>query len=309
MCKATSYYINSIQNANGPSIFGARLKNSLAKLGWQWKRFTPDVSFIFSSGFFRPFSKNILRLDGLYFDSENVLGESDKLNRPIFNAYRNANGIIFQSEFARLLFSHFVHEPTKPYMVIPNGVPHTFSPEGEKINYGYEKTILCSAKWRSHKRLECIIEGFLEYSVLGVGLVVIGDGIEKRVEHPNIKYIGRVPPQNLPKYLRGGDAFIHLTWLDNCPNTVVEALACGLPILCSHNGGTKELVKSNGVIIKCEEDYEFKKVKLYDPPRCDRQLVAEGIDRILAWDKKIDASHLDIENIARRYAEFSVGLL
>ena len=309
MCKATSYYINSIKNANGPSIFGARLKNGLAKLGWQWKRFTPDISFIFSYGFFRPFCKNILRLDGLYFDSQNTVGDSSMLNNPISKAYRKGDGIIFQAEFSKLLFSNFIHEPTKPYIVIPNGVPESFTPNGERINYGYEKTILCSARWRSHKRLDCIIEGFLEYGAPNTGLIIIGDRIEKRIEHPNIKYLGRVHPHDLPKYLRGGDAFIQLTWFDNCPNSVVEALACGLPVICSHNGGTGEIVRDNGIIIKCEEDFEFKKVDLYNPPRCDKQLVAESIERILNWNKKIDSSYLDIDSVARKYADFAIGLL
>ncbi|UCG68771.1 MAG: glycosyltransferase [Thermoplasmata archaeon] len=75
--------------------------------------------------------------------------------------------------------------------------------------------------------------------------------------HPNIKCSGSVPTEDLPKYLRGGDAFIHLSWFENCPNTTVEALTSGLPGLCTRNGGTKEIVRSNGIIIQCEEDYNF----------------------------------------------------
>ena len=250
-----------------------------------------------------------MRLDGLYFDSMNTMGDSDSKNQRIFKAYRKANGIIFQSEFARLLFSHFAHEPTNAYVVIPNGVPLCFCPEGERINYGYEKTILCSARWRPHKRLECIIEGFLEYGAPDVGLLIIGDKIEKHVEHPNIKYLGRIPSKDLPKYLRGGNAFVHLSWLDNCPNAVIEALMCGLPVLCGHNGGTREIVRDNGIVMQFEEDFDFKKVDLYNPPRCDRRLIAEGIERILNWDKKVDASYLSIESIAGSYADFAVGLL
>jgi len=264
----------------------------------------PQVSYIIAAGFFRPFCKNILRLDGLYFDSDNTLGDSDKMNRPIFKAYRKADGIIFQSEFNRVQFIKFLGEPHCPNVIIPNGVPLEFSSEGEKVNYGFKKTLICSSKWRAHKRLDSIIKGFLEYGSPEVGLIIIGEGIEERVEHPNIKYLGRVPPEDLPKYMRGGDAFIHLSWIDNCPNTVVEALACGLPVLCTHNGGTKEIVGSNGIIIQCEEDYIFNKVKFYKPPECNKTKVANGIDQVLKWDKEMDVSYLTMDRVAHEYMAF-----
>ena len=36
-----------------------------------------------------------------------------------------------------------------------------------------------------------------------------------------------------------------LKYKDPCPNTVIEALACGLPVLYSKSGGLPELVTSN----------------------------------------------------------------
>ena len=306
--KDIGFFINRTENRGGPSIFGLRLKHALINKGWRWDYLFPSVSYIFSSGLFRPFSRNILRLDGLYFDSENTVGDSDKLNRRIYRAYKKADGIIFQSEFNHLLFKNFVGEPHCPHFVIPNGASSSFSAEGEAVNYGYKKTILCSGNWRSHKRLDCIIDGFLEYGDPNVGLVILGWNIEKHIEHPNIKYLGRMPPQEIPKYLRGGDAFIHLAWLDHCPNTVVEALSCGLPVLCSHNGGTKEIVRSNGIVIKCEEDYDFSRVALYKPPLCDKIKVASGIEEILKWNNPIVASYLRIEHIAVKYMDFTLRI-
>jgi glycosyltransferase involved in cell wall biosynthesis len=149
----------------------------------------------------------------------------------------------------------------------------------------------------------------LEYDDPESGLVIIGTGFGEQIVHPNIKYIGKVPTDEIPKYLRGGDAFIHLAWLDHCPNSVVEALVCGLPVLCSHNGGTKEIVRSNGIVLKCEEDYEFKKVPLYKPPKCDKKIVAEGIEDILNWNKPIVANYLRMEHIAKKYMDFTLRIL
>lgn len=305
MTSKLRFYINSTQNHNGPSIFGSRLRNAIIEQGWQWDMLLPKISYVFSAGFFRPFCKNILRLDGLYFDSQNTVGDSNMLNYPISKAYRKADGIIFQSEFDHKLFATFMGEPRCKHRVIQNGVPASFSPHGESVDFGFRKTILCSAKWKEHKRLRCIINGFIEYGNEDTGLVILGSNIKNRVDHPNVKYIGNVLPSDLPKYLRGGDAFLHLAWLDHCPNTVVEAIACGLPVLCGHNGGTKDIVKSNGVVMQFEEDYDFKKVNLYKPPKCNKQKVAEGIEKVLNWKRPLDVDHLKIETVAREYMLFS----
>lgn len=299
------FYINQAGPGGGPSIFGERLRDALIETGWKWNSVFPSISFIFGSGIFRPFCLNILRLDGLYFDSNNTLGDSDKKNKPLLKAYKKADGVIFQSEFDQKLFSRFVGLPKCPNSVIPNGVPIIFSPDGPRFDYGFNKVLICSANWRSHKRLNCIVQGFLEYGDPNTCLVVLGNNADEIIDHPNITKLGRIHPSDLPYYIRGADAFIHLSWLDHCPNSVVEALCCGLPVLCTHNGGTREIVADNGIIIKCEEDFEFKKVDLYNPPKCDKKLVAAGIEKILAWDKPEDASKLRIEQIASLYADFA----
>jgi len=306
--KPLKFFINRTRNDGGPSIFGCRLKEAMIACNHKWATINPDISFIFSAGLFRPFSKNIVRLDGLYFDLNNTRYNCDKLNRKIFRAYRRADGVIFQSEFDYELFCKFAFKPKCQYTIIPNGTPESFSPNGERKKYNYEKTIICSSKWRAHKRVDCIIKGFLEYGDPSTGLVIIGDGINGKIQHPNIEYTGRIPPEDLPRYLRGADGFVHLSWLDHCPNTVVEALSCGLPVLCTDNGGTKELVGSNGIIMQCEDKYDFTKVDLYNPPKCDPKVVASGIDQILKWDTHMNAEHLSISSISERYVEFARSL-
>ena len=106
------FYINNTGNNSGPSIFGERLRDALIEIGWKWNSAFPSVSFIFISGIFRPFCSNILRLDGLYLDSNNTLGNSDTKNKPLQKAYNKADGIIFQSEFSRKLFQTFMGNKT-----------------------------------------------------------------------------------------------------------------------------------------------------------------------------------------------------
>jgi hypothetical protein len=61
--------------------------------------------------------------------------------------------------------------------------------------------------------------------------------------------------------------FIHLAYLDHCPNVVVDAQASGCQIVCSSSGGTKEVV-SNGILI-IEDEWDLKPLPLYRPPPLD----------------------------------------
>jgi glycosyltransferase involved in cell wall biosynthesis len=276
--------------------------------GWKWDAIFPSVSYLFSTGFFRPACKNILRLDGLYFDSKNTLGSSDRLNKPIFRAYGKADGIIFQSDFSRHIFNVFAGEPKCPTVTIHNGISSDFASHGPRLDFDFEKTLACSARWTAVKRLDSIVEGFLEYGCPNTGLLILGGRTGERYDHPNIIYTGEVSPSDLPKYLRAADAFIHLSWFDSCPNTVVEALACGLPVLCSHNGGTRELVGDNGIVVKLEEDYQFDRVDIFKPPKCDVRQVASGIEKILAWKKPIECDYLEIGHTATKYMEMAESI-
>lgn len=49
----------------------------------------------------------------------------------------------------------------------------------------------------------------------------------------NIVFKGRVPHQDIPKYLNAADVFVLPTLNEGCCNAIIEAMACGLPIISS----------------------------------------------------------------------------
>jgi hypothetical protein len=58
-------------------------------------------------------------------------------------------------------------------------------------------------------------------------------------------------------------------------------------------------------VIKCEEDYDFKMAPVFDPPRCDKRIVAKGIEEILEWNTPINTDYITIEDVAKRYIAFA----
>jgi len=303
-----SFYINRANNSGGPAIFGSRLKNYLISNGYTWNKFLPAYNMIFSYGIKRPYSKNILRMNGIYIDQKIKDDKGGILNKKLSKIYHSTDFHIFQSIFSKNLYEEFFGYSGSKKEIIHNGVPDEFSPIGDSFNFGFEKVLITSARWAAHKRLDSIIKGF-EYfkhnSNIDLGLVILGD--TSNFEIPNRKDIlnlGKFSPHELPYYLRGADAFISLSWLDNCPNSVVEALACGLPVLTSHNGGTKEIVRDNGIVMEFESDYQYDFVNLYNPPQCNPSLVASGIDQILKKSYELHVNQFNISNVGLQYKNF-----
>ena len=73
------------------------------------------------------------------------------------------------------------------------------------------------------------------------------------------RYIGTYNQDFAPIIYNKADAYIMLKYLDPCPNTVIEAMACGLPILYSKSGGLTEIVGKNcGYGMVVEENWEKK---------------------------------------------------
>ena len=65
-----------------------------------------------------------------------------------------------------------------------------------------------------------------------VPMIYIGGG-ENKPEGNNILFVGRLQHDKIPEYLNAADFFILPTKAEGCCNAIVEAMACGLPIISS----------------------------------------------------------------------------
>lgn len=56
------------------------------------------------------------------------------------------------------------------------------------------------------------------------------------------RFLGTVPPQELATPLSAADVFVLATRNEGCANVLLEAMACGLPVVTTEVGGNRELV-------------------------------------------------------------------
>ena len=81
-------------------------------------------------------------------------------------------------------------------------------------------------------------------------LWLIGGGSDEETLHDmicqrrlkNVQLLGIQPPKKLPDYYGEADVFVFPTLEDTWGLVVNEAMACGLPVLCSKWAGSSQLV-------------------------------------------------------------------
>jgi glycosyltransferase involved in cell wall biosynthesis len=252
-------------SSSGPNSFAKKLLPHLKSLGHSFT--TPEIAdvalcFIESPNPTLPCPR-VLRLDGIYF---NEAQNYEMQNRNIKRTYDDSEGVIFQSDFCKeLIVSHF-GEPSNS-SVIHNGadvkmIDKIVPMSKEK----YDNIWCCASSWRPHKRLSENIRYFMEHKGENDILIVAGEvPTNEQVRESSVVYFGNLNQNQLYSLYKASKYFIHLAWLDHCPNVVVDARACGCHIVCSSAGGTREIAGLNSTILE-EEKWDFKPVFLYEPP-------------------------------------------
>ena len=100
-------------------------------------------------------------------------------------------------------------------------------------------------------------------------VVLIGDGnltaelanLAERLD-VDVDFQGRKNQDQIIKEFESADIFALPSLNEGMSNSVLEAMACGLPIIATDVGGSKELVKGNGIIIKPGSVAELRKALL-----------------------------------------------
>ena len=93
------------------------------------------------------------------------------------------------------------------------------------------------------------------------------DEAKKIPNDKRIVLMGDLDYMSLLSLYKRSSTFVHLAYLDHCPNVVVDAQAAGCHVICSSTGGTSELIVNGTVML--EEKWDYSPIKLYDPPDID----------------------------------------
>lgn len=279
-----------INSSSGPNSFGRKLANAITKLGHQISSniFDPDIQLAFISSSQKK-AKLALRLDGIYFNSKQ---DWKSLNAPIERSFFAADVVIYQSNFNKNLTQKYFGE--KKSFVIGNGtclesIDNIKRLENLKLD-SFEEVWCCSSSWRPHKRLKDNINFFLENAPERACMVVAGENPDYFVSHPRVLFAGQLPWETCISLYKRANYFVHLAFLDHCPNVVVDARASGCKLVVASSGGTKEIAGRDATVVE-DIEWDYSPLELYNPPALDYSKIHKN---------NID-SNIDIDDVASRY--------
>lgn len=182
----------------------------------------------------------------------------ERVNEPMRDLLVMADHVFYQSAFCRASADRFVGPCSAPSEILYNAVDTArFAPVDAPTR---PLTLLAAGShWQAY-RVQCAVACLAEVRRVAkdARLVVAGrfcwgpspEAARREVESmceragvaSAVELAGPYAQQDAPAALRRGDILVHAKCNDPCPSLVLEAMACGLPVVYSASGGTPELV-------------------------------------------------------------------
>jgi glycosyltransferase involved in cell wall biosynthesis len=321
------YILPQINGVGGPASFRVRLVNGLKERGIRevGSIDDPDCGAVLVIGGTKEIAtllkarrkglRIVQRLNGMNWIHRKLRVPPGyfikcEINNQLLKFIRKniADRIIYQSQFARQWWQTVCGSTNASSTVVYNGIDLTdFSPEGEgkppedhyrllmveaHIGGGYERGLDTAVK------MTYLLNQQLDKPVR---LTVAGNVQEhlktywSRQSGGTVDWAGVVPGSNIPTLDRSAHLLFSADLNAACPNSVIEALACGLPVLAFATGSLPEIISGDsGLVVPYGSNYW----NLENP---DIAGLAKGAVEILTHQEKYRAP-------ARARAEEAFGL-
>jgi glycosyltransferase involved in cell wall biosynthesis len=205
--------------------------------------------------------KIIQRLNGIYYPEKHGNLTKNK-NLKIKFIYKHlVDHIIFQSEYSQKICKYMFGPPcSQNNQIIFNGTdskvfyPCNFS---DRSNFSFTNknvNLIITGNFRSMEQLVPLIKAFhIVKNNIRVTLKIIGPisceimpEIKKLgLNSNNIFHIPRANKFEIAKNLRESDILLFSHLNSSCPNTIIEAISSGLPIIAFKSGAIPELLNFN----------------------------------------------------------------
>lgn len=210
-------------------------------------------------------------------------------------AFRQIDGAYMCSDTVRevLMAKGF----DKPYTLAPFGVDlDLFKPKPIRLQDGMPFTIGYLGRLLPEKGLLTIADALSQVRAQNWRFMVVGDGPERGPLEAALKqygllhktiFTGAVPYERTPEYLQWMDALIIPTRTtdkirEQFGRVIVEAMACGVPVIGSTCGAIPEVIGDAGLIFQEEDDEELADTldRLLDDEVLRRRLIRDGRERV-----------------------------
>jgi len=259
----------------------------MANSGWSWQLFSAPVIWI---GWLRRTPVIVNYRGG---EAPTYFQKSFGWIKPSMD---KAFSIIVPSGFLQQVFSDFGTTTA----VIPNIINlDRFKPLiGGERRKGF--TLILTRNLEPIYGIDTAIKAVAELraSIPGLRLLIAGSGPQLRalqslVQELNLQeqvvFVGRLDPDEIVVFYQSADAMLNPTTVDNMPNSVLEAMACGVPVISTDVGGVPYIVKNESTALLVPVGDEKKMAaairRLYGDEALQKKLIQNGISEVkqYAW--------------------------
>lgn len=241
-----------------------------------------------------------LRLPFVITEHQGILAEllsKGYLSKMMLPAYANAHRVIAVSEQTReLLIDAGAREDN--LVVIPNGIDNQlFVATARQSTI---KKLIFIGNLVELKGVQILLKALASLQDPTLSLSLVGEGIyRKELEKlcltlglsKQVQFWGEQSPSEVAKMLHQHDALIHPSFIESFGIVVVEAMASGLPVLATINGGSEYILSpQTGILV----------------PSRDVEAMAAGIRQLIGsnWDNAAISAYArakyDIKQVVQR---------
>ena len=190
----------------------------------------------------------VLRLDGIPHDERNRGSGMNKLKK----LAEMADYLVYQSEFAKRRLKMYLGDKENS-TIITNGVDTELFRPKKKVERTF---VYVSYRKDPAKRFEEARELFTlyAYDYPDAKLALVGRFATDQMKYgygfynnEKVQYVGVLQHKELAELLGQTEMLLFPSYMDWCPNTVLEAMSCGCGIIYNSYGGVEELVYGDGL--------------------------------------------------------------
>jgi L-malate glycosyltransferase len=226
----------------------------------------------------------IISLRGSDVPGYNVrLGLDYKLLGGLFGRiWRKAAMVVANSRGLCDLAHQFM--PELEIQVIPNGIDTSvFGFRGDH-ELSEPIQVLSVGRLIRRKRIDLMIEAaalakkeglHIQLNIAGEGN--LGEALQEQARHldvdQEVRFLGRIDPAEMPEIYHRNDIFLMTSAHEGMSNAMLEATACGLPIITTRCEGVEEIISDNGIVLESPHAVEIVKAIqtfVVDPERYRR---------------------------------------
>lgn len=298
-----------VKDIGGTSTFARKFKAGMEAFGHEVTYdYTPDYDILFLIvqcplkyviDAKRRNKKIVQRMDGTYYWTVSgwrfpFLNAKATYIRHFFTDFT-----VYQSEYSRECANRFLGKKLRDqHAIIYNGVDlKTFSDAGGEIiqrDNPDQKIFFTASAFRRKDQILPLLDALKEYQVKdrNFKLYIAGTFVHEVKDLPDtlkslnfVTLLGKVANKELPMYERSADVFLFTHLNPPCPNNVIEALACGLPICGVGDGAMHELVAAG----KTGELVEARGTGFWRKRLFDSKHFADNLYKIVSEQKKYSA--------------------